>query len=452
MDPSSGTPKRQYGLGTASAMVVGIVIGSGIFFKTDNILVATGGNVALGVVVFCIAALSIIFGSLTISRLAAMTDKPGGAIAYGEEFVHPRFGSAFGWFQIFVYYPSLAVLISWVVGVYTCILFDLEMSVFNHFAIGISWFALCFAGNILSAKLGGMFQNAATLIKIVPLLIIGVLGFVLGKPGQAFSPVTDSGTGLGWVTAIGPIAFSFDGWIIATSIAHEVKDAKRNLPRALVLAPLFVLAGYLLYFVGVSAYVGPQRVLELGDGSVAYLAETMIGGFAAKAVQVFVVISVMGTVNGIVLGFIRLPYSLALRGMLPGQKLLTRVDKSTGTPKFAGLLAIVICAAWWVIHYIVTVNGTLGNGDISEISIVVTYFLYVVLYARVFLFWRKGVIRSVWAGVVFPALATLGSAFIVWGGLQNPKFWIFVGICAAVTAAGALYGRRNPSQVEDSAA
>ena len=77
--------KNEYGLFTAIAMIVGIVIGSGIFFKSDNILVATGGSIALGVLVFCIAAIAIIFGSLTISQLASRSSQSGGLIAYAEE-------------------------------------------------------------------------------------------------------------------------------------------------------------------------------------------------------------------------------------------------------------------------------------------------------------------------------------------------------------------------------
>ena len=77
--------KNEYGLFTAIAMIEGIVIGSGIFFKSDNILVATGGSVALGVLVFCIAAIAIILGSLTITQLASRSSKEGGLIAYAEE-------------------------------------------------------------------------------------------------------------------------------------------------------------------------------------------------------------------------------------------------------------------------------------------------------------------------------------------------------------------------------
>ena len=74
--------KKQYGLVTAIAMIGGIVIGSGIFFKADNILAYTGGSAALGVAALVIAAVSIVFGALTLGELAARTDAPGGQIAY----------------------------------------------------------------------------------------------------------------------------------------------------------------------------------------------------------------------------------------------------------------------------------------------------------------------------------------------------------------------------------
>ena len=76
--------KKKYGLFTSIGMIVGIVIGSGIFFKSDNILVATNGSIFLGVLVFCIAAFGIIFGSLSIAELASRDSKAGGIITYAE--------------------------------------------------------------------------------------------------------------------------------------------------------------------------------------------------------------------------------------------------------------------------------------------------------------------------------------------------------------------------------
>ena len=102
----------RYNLITALAMIVGIVIGSGIFFKADNVLKYTNGNVALGVGVFVLAAVAIIFGSLSIAELAKRTDAHGGLIGYADEFVSPHFSTMIGWFQLFLYYPTLGVVVT----------------------------------------------------------------------------------------------------------------------------------------------------------------------------------------------------------------------------------------------------------------------------------------------------------------------------------------------------
>ena len=95
---------KKYSLPTAVAMIVGICIGSGIFFKTDNILYAAGGSVTKGIVVFALGAISIVFGGLSFGELAKRTGSAGGLIGYAEKFISPRAACAAGWFQTFVYY------------------------------------------------------------------------------------------------------------------------------------------------------------------------------------------------------------------------------------------------------------------------------------------------------------------------------------------------------------
>ena len=431
--------KKRYGLLTAITMIVGIVIGSGIFFRTADILEYTNGSVVLGVVVFTIAAISIIFGSLTISNLAMLTDKTGGAMAYAEEFVSERFGCAFGWFQTFVYMPTLTVVLSWVFGIYFCQLFNIEAGLAGQIGIGLIWFIICFAYNLLSPRLGGLFQNASTFIKLIPLAAIAIAGLVLGNPVATLTTSQTMGSSAGWIAAIGPIAFSFDGWIFSTTISTEVKNAKRNLPLALVIAPIFVLACYLLYFVGVSSFLGAETVIQLGDASAGEMANQIFGGFGSKALVTFVVISIMGTINGVVMGTIRLPYALASRNMLPGSKWIGQMNEKYQMSITSGIFAFVVCLVWWVIHYFTMNFDLLGSSNISDISIVMCYVLFVVLYFKVFMLWREGKVKGIARGIICPILAIAGSIFIVYGGLQNPYFFIFVGICAIVFLLGYFY-------------
>ncbi len=442
--------KKRYSLFTAVTMIVGIVIGSGIFFKTDNILAYTGGDVLLGAIVFCLAAISIIFGSLAISQLSARTERPGGIITYTEEFASPRLAAGLGWFQSFIYLPTIGVVVSWVTGIYMEILFGWQPMLERQILIGAAWCFLCFVYNTLSPRFGGIFQNLATVLKLLPLFMLAVAGLVWGNPGAAFANPTQinaaaGGIGFAWLAAIGPVAFSFDGWTIATSIAHEVKDSRRNMPRALVFSPIFVLIAYLMYFVGVSMYIGPEQVLALKDAAVDLMATSVFGAWGAKIVLVLIIVSVMGTVNGILMGLIRLPYSLALRDMLPGSAKLRRLNEKTSMPVASAVLVAVVCAVWWGIHYLTMKFGLLPNSDVSEISIVMNNFFLIVLYLQVLRLWRKGEIKGIWSGVIVPVLACVGAVFILVAGIQNPMFLYFVAICLAGSAAGYLYlgGRRS---------
>ena len=229
--------KNKYGLVTCIAMIIGVVIGSGIFFKSDNILIATNGNILLGALAFCIAAISIIFGSLTIAELAARNDKPGGIISYAEEAYNGGIGCALGWFQTFLYYPTLIAVVCYIVGVYMEILFGIEGSLETQILIGLGTCIIVFGINAFSAKLAGFFQTTATVIKLIPLVLIGIFGLIWGNPSAALHVTSSEVQGGTWLAALVPIVFAFDGWIVATSISHEVKNSKRNVPLALICAP-----------------------------------------------------------------------------------------------------------------------------------------------------------------------------------------------------------------------
>lgn len=442
--------RRRYGIFTAITMITGIVIGSGIFFKADNVLSYTNGNVLLGVIIFAVAAIAIVFGCLSISQLANLTDKPGGIIAYTEEFVGIGPSCAFGWFQTFLYLPSISAVVSWVTGIYLCQLFGIEYSLEITVGIGIINMTLLFIMNALSAKLGGYFQNGAMVIKTIPLILIAAAGLILGKPGeitmdsaQDFKTATSS---LGWLAAFAPIAFSYDGWIVATSIGSEIKNSKRNLPLALIISPLLILFVYIAYFVGISSLIGTDAILEQGDGSVFSAATLLFGGVGAKIILIFVVISVLGTVNGLVLGFIRMPYSLALRNMIPGSGWLRKEEvRLAGMPVNSAVMAYILCLFWMAVHYLT--QKLQMRGDVSEIAIGVSYLNYIVLYITVMRLTRRETLKGKVKGYLIPVLATVGSVLILSGSVTHPLFIYYFLVCFAIMASGYLYYRKNKENV-----
>ncbi len=435
--------KKKFGLFTSVCMIVGIVIGSGIFFKSDNVLVATNGSVALGVLVFFIAAFAIIFGSLSISELAMRTDSTGGIIAYAEKYIGRNAACIFGWIQNFVYYPTITIVVSWVTGIYGCILFGIEASLELQIVIGFVVYTLLYLMNYLSARMAGYFQNVSTIIKLLPLALIAVAGLVLGHPDFSVVHQNSAAAGsIGWLTAIGPIAFSYDGWTVAPSISHEIKDARRNLPRALIIAPLFILIVYVAYFTGISRLIDPQTIIRLGDAHVDLAFNTIMGPTGSKISIIFVIISIMGTVNGLVLGGSRGLFALGTKNMIPGAGHLTRIHPQTDIPVNAMLVSYIISSLWMIIHYLTTRMKLLPNSDISEISIVTMYLLYIALYIQVIRLKKTGEISSIMKGYVNPVLAIIGSVIIFGGGIQNAMFFAYLGFSVVVVLFAYAYSRK----------
>ena len=433
--------EREYGLFTAIAMIVGIVIGSGIFFKSDNILVYTNGSIIKGVLVFTIAAIGIIFGSLTIAVLASRTTKPGGLITYVEEYIGPKVAGALGWFQVFIYFPAILSIVSWIVGVYLCMLMGWEGTPERVGFIGLIAFLIIYFVNYFSALLGGAFQNFSTVSKVVLIAVLAIAGFIYGDPKLITSSevVEATGSSLAWIGALSPIAFSYDGWVVATSISHEIKDSKKNLPIALVFGPIFVLIAYVSYFVGVSILVGPQRIMELGDAHVNEAVTMLFGTGGAKIFLILILISVLGTLNGFTLGFLRMPYLLAIRDMFPMAEKVGYLEEGHHVPKCSAKIAFVISLVYIFINYITLKYDVIPNSDISEIPIVASYIIYVILYICVIILYLKGEIQGVGKGLIVPLIAAIGSLTIIIGGLQNPMTFLYLGICGVVVLIALRY-------------
>lgn len=226
-----------------------------------------------------------------------------------------------------------------------------------------------------------------------------------------------------------------------TSICHEIRDSKRNLPLALIISPLLILGFYIIYFVGVTSYVGVEEVIALGDKSAYLAANNMFGEFGGKLLLIFIIISVLGTANGLVLGFIRIPYSLAIRNMLPKSELFAKESvKFNGLPINSAILSFALSLIWLLIHYITQEYNM--PGDVSEISIAFSYILYIVVYIAVIRLLRREKSEGVIMRYIVPILAICGSLIIFCGSIPNPMFLISCLICAVILIIGYVYKRK----------
>lgn len=442
-----GTEKRQYGLFTAISMIVGIAIGAGVFFKTDEILKYTGGNVFLGVVVFCIGAFSIIFGSLTVAELAIRSKKSGGAIGYYEEYISEGVASGFGWFQFFVYFPTLGSVVSYVGSTYVCSLLGIRKSLESELIVSLTIISLFFILNIVSSKFGSYFQNATTIIKLIPLIVLTIAGFALAGTNPEIPSgvelVTFKDVGLSWIAALVPIAFTYDGWIITTSLTNEVKSPQKTMPRALTLGPIIVLVSYVMYFIGINKMLGPEYIMSVGNRAINVAGNKVFGGqYGEKILLIFVIISVLGVINGVILGAIKMPSILRNKKMFPG----FREDFEEKVTLKSCVVPFLTFVFWSVVNYIFFKFKVLAVGsDVSSISIVFSYVFYTLLYVKVMKMRKSGEIHSNIKGYVFPILAIVGALIIIIGGFMSDPIYavLFSIFCVAVSLAGYKYFQKN---------
>lgn len=119
--------EKRYGLLTAIAMVVGIVIGSGVFFKAEKVLTATGGNLSLGILAWLLGGLVMILCAYNFALMATKHEKVSGVVDYAEVLVGGRYAYFFAWFAAVIYFPAMTSVVAWVAARYFGVLMGWEI-------------------------------------------------------------------------------------------------------------------------------------------------------------------------------------------------------------------------------------------------------------------------------------------------------------------------------------
>ena len=449
---------RKYGLFTAICMVVGIVIGSGVFFKAQTILQKTGGNMPMGIVAWLIGGAIMLVCLLTFSMMGQKYERVNGLVDYAEATVSPRYGYSMGWFCATVYFPAMTSVLAWLSARYTL---EFITSAFPAFpmtipaaeggcnvgpecmALALFYLCMVYGMNALSPKLAGKFQTSTTVIKMIPLGLMAVVGLIVGlvsgRMQENFVTVAQVETVVDnpLLASVCATAFAYEGWIIATSINAEIKDSKKNLPKALIIGGIIIVATYLFYYIGVSGGASNQDLIDKG-APVAFT--NIFGGFLGNVLNLFIAISCLGTTNGLMLGCTRCMYSLAARGEGPAPKVFSRVDEATNMPTNSAIFALMVTGAWFLYFYLTNLAGTWSGPfafDSSELPIITVYLMYLPMLIQ---WMRKEKEQNLWRRFVLPSLALCGSVFMVAACVLSHKMgcvWYLI-LFAVIMAIGLL--------------
>jgi APA family basic amino acid/polyamine antiporter len=437
---------KKYGLLTAIAMVVGIVIGSGVFFKAEKVLTATGGDLPLGILAWVIGGAIMISCAYTFAVMATRYEYVNGIVDYAEATMGKSYGYYVGWFMTMIYYPTLTSVLAWVSARYTAVLFGWDITGGQCMTIAGFYLIASYAINALSPVLAGKFQVTTTAIKMIPLTLMAVVGTVVGLGNgmtvrNFTTAVTEVNTSTALFTAVVATAFAYEGWIIATSINAELHDSKKNLPKALVGGTFIVMATYILYYVGLAGAVTNETMMANGQESAKLAFETIFGTFAGTLIFVFVIISCLGTLNGLMLACTRGMYSLAARGEGVRPDIYRQIDPITNMPTNSSIFGVLLAGFWLLYFYGANLTAPWFGFfcfDSSELPIVTIYASYIPIFLMMM---KKEADLPTFKRVIMPAIATLGCIFMIIAAIFSHRMAVvaYLAIFAVIMAVGVYF-------------
>ena len=330
--------QKNLGIAAALSTVVGMVIGGGVFFKPQAVYTLTGGAPGLGILAWIIAGIMTITAGLTAAEVSAAIPKTGGMMVYIEEIYGKKLGFLTGWMQTVLFFPATAAAIAVMFGQQAALLLN-NSSLVMPMTIGV--ILLIGILNTFGSKTSGAIQTVSTVCKLIPLVLIIVFGFIKGSgDNPIMNPLVAEG--IRPMGVIGQllvaILFAYDGWINVGALAGEMKNPGKDLPKAIIGGLSIVMAINVVINLAY-LWVLPASELAQYASPASIVAEKIFGPVGGKLINVGILVSVFGCLNGYLLTGPRIPYTLANQKLLPAT--FGKLNKN-GVPANATLFMVVL--------------------------------------------------------------------------------------------------------------
>ncbi len=430
MTDHAATPtlKRSIGTRTATALVIGNMVGSGVFLLPAALASEAG---PISILAWIFTGIGALLLGLVFARLGRALPRSGGPYAYAQrafgDFV--GFQTAWGyWIAVWAGNAALAIAFAGYLSVYWP---QASTSwVAALIAIGLVWLAT--AANIAGVREGGAVQVVTTILKFVPLLVIAVVGLFFIKTGN-FHPFTINHSGdRGLNGAAALTLWAFIGLESATVAGGEVRDPERTIPRATIYGTL---ATALLYLVATVAIFGmiPTHELAHSNSPFADAANIIFGGtWGGKAIAVVAMISTFGALNGWTLLAGRVPLAAAEDDLFPSR--FARVHGRSGTPVFGLVVSSLLVTALLLLYLRSSLVNTFYNVILLATLTTLVPYAYSAA-AELYLLFKE---RELFSGArlardaVVSVLAFGYSAWAIWGAGEKTIAWGFMLLLAGI--------------------
>jgi APA family basic amino acid/polyamine antiporter len=327
-------------------IVIGTVIGSGIFLVPGPVLTQSGGAVGLALLVWLVAGILSLLGALTYGELGAMRPDAGGLYVYIRDAFGPLLAFLYGWMVFIVGGSGSVATLAVAFTSYARQLVPLSPAAAKVLAVAM--IAVVMLINVRGTRQGASVQNWSTALKAGAILVISVMFLVAGRgfgsaetrwwPESVGAGALIGGVGLAMIAVL----WAYEGWHYVTFSAGEALNPQRTFPRGIVAGTAIVIGLYVLANIGYVAALGGGGVMR-SDRVAAEAMSTHFGGVAGKAIAAVILVSIFSAANGLTLTAPRLYYAMARDGLFFQR--LAEVSPRFGTPA----VAIVASSIWAMI-------------------------------------------------------------------------------------------------------
>lgn len=405
---------------------IGFMIGSGIFFKADDIVGAVNGNIFISLCSWLFAATTLIFAGISVAAIASQRDIDGGFVGYIEYYFTEMFGTRIGktlafiigWYQIVIYIPIMIAVVSRTFIDYFFQLLGYDVTNSQLFWGALIMFGLMFIWNGLSTKIGALISSTATIIKVIPLILIALIGVIFGDwsnittttDPQLVSASTNTGNFVLFLSPLMALSFAFDGWVSVGSLSKDMENPKQDLPFVFVASVVVTSVIYILYYLGINLLMPGNQIVELGNSHVASIATATVGPLFSKFIIFAVMVSVLGTANGIFMAGSRYVHKLASSNLLVGSQFFKR--ETVNRTVFNASIFVLCVSILFNVLYGLQASYGLSGFNIDDIPMAINAFFYLFLFMiTIYLFKQKKL--NVFKGVVSPIVAMGGQIIVI---------------------------------------
>ena len=353
--------KRQYGLFTAICLVVGSVIGTGIFWLPGRVLYESNGYLWVGVLAWIVGGAMVATCVYMFSVMARRYEMIHGMVDYAEVLVGKKYGYLVGWFFCVMYQTAGYAIIAWITASFTTTLAGISNA--THFwvvfGIMIFYMAAIFFLNYFIPKLPMRFHVSSTIARVIPPILMATIGVIAGFMFQEYEiaiQTTIPALGEGQVapTFLGAVfatAFAYNGWQAATAFNSEIKESKKKFPFALMIGFAIVILIYIGYYIGVILAGEPYELMADNQLGTRAAFNHVFGDTIGFIMMFFVIISGIGILNLCCMGMSRSLYALGRRDTGPVPHKTVIVDEKTGLPLKSMVICVILSAIWAMVIF-----------------------------------------------------------------------------------------------------